>query len=72
MEMVESVDDLNLCVLSEKLMSQTLKYSTREYCFSTQQNHPEYPLEEKGQSGGNESPERGPFPSRKTDRSPDL
>ena len=26
----------------------------RENCFSTEQNHPEYPLQGKGQSGGNE------------------
>ena len=37
----------------------------RENCFSTEQNHPEYPLQEKGQSGGNESSQRRPFPSRK-------
>ena len=39
----------------------------RENCFSTELNHPEYPLQEKGQSGGNESSQRRPFPSRKTD-----
>ena len=39
----------------------------RENCFSTEQNHPEYPLQEKGQSGGNESSQKRPFPSRKTD-----
>ena len=37
----------------------------RENCFSTEQNHPEYPLQETGQSGGNESSQRRPFPSRK-------
>ena len=40
--------------------------------FSTEQNHPEYPLLEKGQSGGNDSSWRRPFPSRKTDCLPDL
>ena len=44
----------------------------RENCFSTEQNHPEYPLQEKGQSEGTKSPKRGPFPSWKTDRLPDL
>ena len=43
----------------------------RENCLSTEQNHPEYPLQEKGQSGGNESSKRRPFPSRKTDCLPD-
>ena len=44
----------------------------RENCFSTEQNHPEHPLQEKGQSEGNESSRRRPFPSRKTDRLLDL
>ena len=44
----------------------------RENCFSTEQNHPEIPLQEKGQSGGNESSQRRSFPSRKTDRLLDL
>ena len=44
----------------------------RGNCFSTEQNHPEYPLQEKGQSGGHESSQRRSFPSRKTDCLPDL
>ena len=43
-----------------------------EDCFSTEQNHPEYPIQKKGQSGGNGSSKRRPFLSRKTDCSPDL
>ena len=39
-----------------------------ENCFSTEQSHPEFPLQEKGQSGGNESLKRRSFPSWKTDR----
>ena len=39
---------------------------------STEQIYPEYPLQEKGQSGGTKSPKRGPVPSRKTDRLHDL
>ena len=39
-----------------KRKSNTRFWSTpREKCFSTEQDHPEYPLQEKGQSGGNES-----------------
>ena len=55
-EMVESVDDLksSRSIQRNSLMGQILRYSTRN-CFSTEQNHPEYPLQEKGQSGGNES-----------------
>ena len=44
----------------------------REKFFSTEQNHTEYPLQEKGQSGGKESSQRRPLPPRKTDRLPDL
>ena len=44
----------------------------RENCFSTEQNHPEYPLQEKGQSVGIKSPKRVSFPLWKTDRLPDL
>ena len=70
-EMVESVDDLKS---SRPIIgtSGTLRIARREDCFSTEQDHPEYPLLEKGQSGGNESSQRRPIPSRKTDRSPDL
>ena len=56
-----------------KMNSNTRFWSTRrENCFSTEKNHPEYPLQEKGQSGENESSQRRPFPSRKTDRLLDL
>ena len=40
--------------------------------FSTEQNHPEYPIQKKGQSGGIECPKRGPVSLRKTDRLHDL
>ena len=56
-----------------KRNSNTRFWSTRyEDCFSTEPNHPEYTLQEKGQSGGTKGSKRGPFPSRKTDRLPDL
>ena len=44
----------------------------REDCFTTEQNHPYYPIQKKNQSGGTKGPEAGPFPSWKTDRLPDL
>ena len=44
----------------------------REDRFSTEPNHPEYPLQEKGQSGGTKSSKRGSLSPRKTDRLPDL
>ena len=37
----------------------------RKYCFSTEHNYPEYPLQEQGQSGGNESSERRPLPPKR-------
>ena len=53
--------------------SRTRLWGTRrENCFSTEQNHPEYPLQKKDQSGGTKRQKRGPFPSWKTDRLPDL
>ena len=44
----------------------------RRNCFCFEQDHPKFPLQEEGQSGGNESPERGTVSSRKTDRFHDL
>ena len=41
-------------------------------CIFFEQDHPEFLLQEKGQSGGTESSERGSVPSRKTDRLHDL
>ena len=36
----------------------------REDCFCSEQDHPEFPVQEEGQSRGTESPERGPFSTR--------
>ena len=44
----------------------------RENCFSTERNLPEYPLQEKGQSGRNKSSQRRALPPKKTDSLPDL
>ena len=40
----------------------------REDCFCSEQDHPEFPIPEEGQSRGTESPERGSVSTRKTDR----
>ena len=45
-EMVESVDDLKSTFYQRNSWSR-LWVARREKCFSTEQNHPEYPLEEK-------------------------
>ena len=34
----------------------------REDCFCSDQDHPEFPIQKEGQSGGTESPERDWFP----------
>ena len=59
-------------VICKRNSSARLWIARRENCFSTEQDHPEYPLQEKGQSGENESSQRKPFLSRKTGRLPDL
>ena len=43
-----------------------------EDCICSEQDHPEFLLQEKGQFGGTESSERRSVPSRKTDRLHDL
>ena len=70
--MVESVDDLKSSRSIRGTHGPNFQVLDAENCFSTEQNHPEYPLQEKGQSGGNESSKRRPLPPRKTDRLPDL
>ena len=44
----------------------------REDCICPEQDHPEFLLQEKGQSGGTQCPERGSVSSRKTDCLHDL
>ena len=44
----------------------------REDCFCSEQDRPEFPVQEEGQSRGTESPERGSVSTRKTDRLHDL
>ena len=44
----------------------------RQDCICPEQDHPEFPIQAKGQSGGTQSPERGSVSSRKTDCLHDL
>ena len=39
----------------------------REDCFCSEQDHPEFPIQEEGQSRGTARSERGPVSTRKTD-----
>ena len=71
-ELVDSVDDLKSSCSVRGIQMPTFKSTRCEDCFSTEQNHPEYPLQEKGQSGGTKIPKKTPFPSWNTDRLPDL
>ena len=44
----------------------------REDCFCSEQDHPEFSIQEEGQSRGTESPKRRSVSTRKTDRVHDL
>ena len=46
--------------------------AAREDSFCSEQDHPEFPIQEEGQSRGTESPEGGPVSTRKTDCLHDL
>ena len=61
----------NIRVLSKELMVQTLSCFTRELLQHWTKSS-RIPASEKGQSGGNESSQRRPFPLWKTDRLLDL
>ena len=65
MEMVESVDDLKSSSSTRGI--QMPNFEVLDAMIASEQNHPEYPLQEKGQSG-----KRGPFLSWKADRLLDL
>ena len=43
-----------------------------EDCLGSEQDHPEFPVQQEGQSRGTEGPEGGPVSTRKTDRVHDL
>ena len=61
-EMVDSVDDLKS---SSSIRGISMpNFEACEDCFSAEQNHPQFSLQKKNQSGGTKGPEAGPFPSR--------
>ena len=62
----------NLRVLSKELLDQTFELLDARIASALNKNHPEQPLQEKCQSGGNENSQRRPLPPRKTDSPPDL
>ena len=70
-EMVDSLEELKSSrSVSGKIFQ--IWYAGREDCFCSEQDHPEFPIQEEGQSRGTESPEGGPVSMRKTARLPDL
>ena len=71
-EMVESVDDLKSSRSIRGTPGPDFELLDARIVSALNKNHPKYPLQEIGQSGGNESSQRRPFPSRKTDRLLDL
>ena len=71
MEMLDSLEDLKSS-RSVSGKNYKLEDAGREDCCCSEQDHPEVPTQEEGQSRGTESPERGPVSTRKTDCLRDL
>ena len=67
-EMVDSVEELKSSRSVSGKNFSNFWDAGREDCFCSEQDHPEFPIQEEGQSRGTESPEGGPVPTRKTDR----
>ena len=54
MDLVDSVDELKIFAVSCREGFPELRTAGRENCFCFEQDHPEFPLQEEGQSGGTE------------------
>ena len=72
MEMGDSVDDLKIIAINQGYSFPEFGTDGRENCIFFEQDHPEFLLQEEGQSEGTESSERGSVLSWKTDRLHDL
>ena len=70
-EIFDSLDELILAISLWKGFSK-LRDGRGEDCLCSEQDHPEFSVQEEGQLRGAASPGRGPFLSRKTDRLHDL
>ena len=68
-EMVDSLEELNILAISFWVEFFKFRDAGREDCFCSEQDHPEFPIQEEGQSRGTESPERGSV-FHEEDRSP--
>ena len=71
-EMVDSVYELKIIVINCRQGFPESRTAGRENCFCSEQDDPEFTVQEEGPSRGAESPERGPVSTRKTDRLHDL
>ena len=71
-EMVDSLDELKSSRSVCGKDFSNFEMLGCEHCFCSEQDHPEFPVQEEGQSRGTESPERGPVSTRKTGRLQNL
>ena len=60
-ELVDAVDDIKIYVFCKRNSNAKFWSTWCEDCFSTEQNHPEYALQGKGQFRGNESSQEDGF-----------
>ena len=60
-EMVDSLRGIEVLAIRFWEEFSTFRDAGREDCFCSEQDHPEFPIQEEGQSLGTESPEGGPF-----------
>ena len=68
-ELVHAVGHLKSSLSVRGIRMPEFEVLDAKIALSTGWNHPEFPLQEKGQSGGTKSPKRGPLSPRKADRS---
>ena len=70
---VEMVDSLDEFTSSRSVYGfSKLGDAGREDCLCSEQDHPDFPVQEEGQPRGAESPKRGPASARETNRLHDL
>ena len=69
-ELVDSVDELRSSSSLREI--QMANFEVLDARIASEQNHPEFSLQMKDQSGGTKGPERGPFPSWQADCLLDL
>ena len=72
MELVDSVDDLKSSCSVRGIRMPDFEVLDAEIASALNRIVHNTQVQKKGQSGGTKGPKRGSFPSRKTDRLPDL